>query len=328
MDDILAAMMGGGMGGGMGGMGGGRRKRKGRDVGMVYPVSLEDLYNGKKASVPREKTILCPDCDGTGAKKGSGGGPCKDCRGQGMKVMMKQIGPGMVQQMHAPCDTCGGQGIKINEKDKCKSCSMSRTKTVDAPLKVTIEKGMEHEQQIPFMNEGDQSPDIDVPGHVVIVLNVLKHQTFKRDGDDLKITQKISLAEALCGFQFTITHLDGRQLVVANQKGEMIKPGEKKAIVGEGMPKFKTPTQFGDLIIEFEVEFPTNLQDESVDKLREALPPPPAVETDYDPSEAEQCQLTARPIDEVRQEMEKTAADEDEDDEDGQGGGGVRCAQS
>jgi len=186
---------------------------------------------------------------------------------------------------------------------------------------------MEHEQQIPFMNEGDQSPDIDVPGHIVIVLQLLKHQTFKREGDDLRMTQKLSLAEALCGFQFTITHMDGRQLVVNNQPGQMIKPGEKMAIVGEGMPKYKTPTQFGDLILEFEVEFPTNLYEDQVSKLREALPPPASIDVDYDPAEAEQCTLTPAPIDDVRKEMEKQAAEEDDDDEEG-GGGGVRCAQS
>lgn len=330
MDDIMQMMMGGGGGG----MGGGRqqRKRKGRDVGLAYPVTLEDLYNGKKATLPREKTILCPGCDGTGAKKGSGGGPCGPCRGQGARVVMKQVGPGMVQQMHVPCDACGGQGMKVNEKDKCKTCSMTKVKTVDAPLKVVVEKGMEHEQQLPFMNEGDQSPEIDVPGHIVIVLQMLKHQTFTRMGDDLKMTQKLSLAEALCGFQFTITHMDGRQLIVTNQPGEMIKPSDKKCIIGEGMPKYKTPTQFGDLIIEFEVEFPSTLYDEQVEKLRIALPPPASLDVDYDPSEAEQCTLTPAPIDDIRKEMEKQAADDDDDDEEGGGGGargpgGAQCAQ-
>ena len=329
MDEIMQMMMGGGGMGGMGGMGGGqRRKRKGRDVGMAYPCTLEDLYNGKKATLPREKTILCPGCEGTGAKKGSGGGPCRDCRGQGAKIQMRQVGPGMVQQVQVPCDACGGQGLKINAADKCKACSMTRTKTIDSPLTVVIEKGMEHEQQIPFMNEGDQSPEIDIPGHIVIVLQVLKHQTFTRDGDDLKMTQKLSLAEALCGFQFIITHMDGRQLMVNNAPGEMIKPGEKKAIIGEGMPKHKTPTQFGDLIIEFEVEFPTNLYDEQVDKLRLALPAPAAIDVDYDTAEAELCHLTPSPLDDVKKEMEKTAADDDDDDEEGGGGaGGVRCAQ-
>jgi len=324
MDDIMQMMMGGGMGG----MGGGqRRKRKGRDVGMAYPVTLEDLYNGKKATLPREKTILCPDCDGTGAKKGSGGGPCRDCRGQGARMAMKQVGPGMVQQMQVPCDACSGSGMKVADKDKCKSCNMRRTKTVDAPLKVTIEKGMEHEQQIPFMNEGDQSPEIDIPGHIVVVLQEEKHKVFTRQGDDLKMTQKISLAEALCGFQFTITHMDGRQLLIENQPGEQIKPGDKKAIIGEGMPKHKKPTQFGDLIIEFEVEFPSTLDEDSVEKLRKVLPAPPKMEVDYDPEEAYPCSVQPQAKDDVEKEMKKQAAEDDDDDEEG-GAGGVQCAQS
>eukprot|EP01084_Bolivina_argentea_P138305 243521_1 len=101
--------------------------------------------------------------------------------------------------------------------------------------------------------------------------------------------------------------MDGRQLLVSNAPGEMIKPGEKKAIIGEGMPKYKTPTQFGDLIIEFEVEFPTNLYDEQVDKLRLALPAPASIDVDYDPAEAETCHLTPSPLDDVKKETEKTA---------------------
>jgi DnaJ family protein A protein 2 len=319
MDDMMSAFFGGG---GMGG--GGRRRRKGRDVGQAFPVTLEDLYNGRKATIPREKTILCPGCKGTGAKAGSAGGSCQPCRGQGVRVVVRQVGPGMVQQMQVPCDACGGQGMKIAEKDKCKECNMQRVKTVDAPLTVVVERGMEHEQQIPFMGEGDQHPDVEVPGNVVIVLQLLKHDTFKRDGMDLHMKQKLSLAEALCGFQFTITHLDGRKLTVCSQPGEIIKPGQKKCIVGEGMPKWKDPKKFGDLVIEFEVEFPSTLYDEAITTLRTALPPPPALDTNYNPNEAEHCTLSAQPLEDVRREMEKQ--EDDVDEEEGAGGGGIRCA--
>lgn len=51
-------------------------------------------------------------------------------------------------------------------------------------------------------------------------------QTFKRDGNDLFINHKIGLAEALCGCQFLIKHLDDRQIVVKYPAGKVIEPGQ------------------------------------------------------------------------------------------------------
>lgn len=51
-------------------------------------------------------------------------------------------------------------------------------------------------------------------------------QEFRRDGNDLHIGHKIGLVEALCGFQFMLTHLDGRHLVIKYPPGKVIEPGE------------------------------------------------------------------------------------------------------
>lgn len=56
--------------------------------------------------------------------------------------------------------------------------------------------------------------------------NCFSHfQTFKREGNDLFINHKIGLVEALCGCQFLIKHLDGRQIVVKYPAGKVIEPG-------------------------------------------------------------------------------------------------------
>lgn len=52
------------------------------------------------------------------------------------------------------------------------------------------------------------------------------NQEFRRDGSDLHMVQRIGLVEALCGFQMTVTHLDGRQLLVKYPPGKVIEPGK------------------------------------------------------------------------------------------------------
>jgi DnaJ family protein A protein 2 len=68
--------------------------------------------------------------------------------------------------------------------------------------------------------------------------------------------KEISLFEALCGFSFTIKHLDGRTLLVKSSSGHVIKPGDLKEIREEGMPTWKHPFDKGALIIKFNVKFP------------------------------------------------------------------------
>jgi DnaJ family protein A protein 2 len=92
-------------------------------------------------------------------------------------------------------------------------------------LDVFVEKGTKNGHKIIFNAEGDQGPDV-VPGDVVFVVQQKDHPVFRRDGDDLYIERTILLAEALCGFQFTVTHLDGRVLLVQSQQQQVVRPGK------------------------------------------------------------------------------------------------------
>lgn len=62
-------------------------------------------------------------------------------------------------------------------------------------------------------------------GDIVFVLQLKEHPMFKRKGDDLIVEHNLSLTEALCGFKFILTHLDGRQLLIKSNPGEIVKPG-------------------------------------------------------------------------------------------------------
>jgi len=47
-------------------------------------------------------------------------------------------------------------------------------------------------------------------GEIIFKLETLPHPTFERVGNDLKTTIKITLKQALLGFEKELTHLDGR----------------------------------------------------------------------------------------------------------------------
>ncbi|XP_025115187.1 dnaJ homolog subfamily A member 2-like [Pomacea canaliculata] len=262
---------------GMGGSGRNRRRR-GEDTFHPLRVSLEDLYNGKTSKLQLSKTVICKKCSGAGGRPGATV-RCRVCNGRGVKVTLRQLGPGMVQQMQSICPDCHGEGETINEKDRCKECKGKKTVSETKILEVHVDKGMTNEQKIPFRGEGDQLPDME-PGDVIIVLQQKEHDLFTRSHNDLYMTHSIGLAEALCGFQFVIKHLDGRDLVVSNPPGEVVHPGMMKTVLGEGMPIYRNPFERGNLYIKFEVAFPPNnfVDEAHLKTLETILPDRPVVE--------------------------------------------------
>ncbi|KAL5647404.1 hypothetical protein ACJX0J_041759, partial [Zea mays] len=85
-------------------------------------------------------------------------------------------------------------------------------------LEVHVEKGMQHNQKITFPGEADEAPDT-ITGDIVFVLQQKDNSKFKRKGEDLFYEHTLSLTEALCGFQFVLTHLDNRQLLIKSDPG-------------------------------------------------------------------------------------------------------------
>jgi DnaJ family protein A protein 2 len=191
-------------------------------------VSLEDLYKGKVQKLALSKSVLCKTCDGLGGKKGAVK-ECTTCHGQGVRVMLRQLGP-MVQQIQQPCGDCEGTGEIINPKDRCKTCNGKKTMSERKVLEVHIDKGMKSGHQIKFPGESDQAPGVE-PGDVIFVVEEKEHPRFQRKGDDLFCEAEVDLLTALGGGEFAIEHLDDRVLHVTVVPGEIIKPSELSALV-------------------------------------------------------------------------------------------------
>ncbi|XP_071784979.1 dnaJ homolog subfamily A member 2-like [Asterias amurensis] len=328
-DDIFSHFFGGGIfGGGGGGFGGGRRQRKmkGEDTVHRLGVSLEDLYNGKTSKLQLSKNVICGSCKGHGGKQGAMQ-PCHSCHGRGIKVTIRQIGPGMVQQMQSTCTDCRGEGERINDRDRCKKCNGAKVNKETKILEVHIDKGMREGQKITFHGEGDQQPGIE-SGDVIIVLVEKDNDAFKRVGNDLYREQEVTITEALCGFQITLKHLDDRQLLIKCPGGSVIQPGCKRVVENEGMPFYRNPFTKGNLIMKFNIKFPENnfASSEQLKKLEKLLPPRPNHEAAGE--DAEEVELVEFEASHTNSHNHRSEAYHDDDDEDESGGGGpsVQCA--
>jgi DnaJ family protein A protein 2 len=196
-------------------------------------------------------------------------------------------------------------------------------------LEVVVEKGMQNGQRITFPGEADEAPDT-VTGDIVFVLQQKEHPKFKRKGDDLFVEHTLTLTEALCGFQFILTHLDNRQLLIKSQPGEVVKPDQFKAINDEGMPMYQRSFMKGKLYIHFTVDFPESLVPEQCKSLEAVLPPRPVKqESEMDVDECEETTLHDVNIEEEMRRKQQQAHEAYDEDEDMHGGGAqrVQCAQ-
>ncbi|XP_038561703.1 dnaJ homolog subfamily A member 4 [Micropterus salmoides] len=322
------AMKEGGMGGGTSPMdvfnmffgGGGRmhRERRGKNVVHQLSVSLEEMYMGATRKLGLQKNVICEKCDGYGGKKGALE-KCSSCKGKGVQIKVQQIGPGMIQQIQSMCGDCHGQGEKFNSKDRCKNCNGHKVERKKKILEVHIDKGMKDGQKITFSGEGDQEPGLE-PGDVIIVLDQKDHPVFQRQDDNLIMKMKIKLVEALCGFRKTIQTLDHRALIITSKPGQVIKHGDIKCVQNEGMPIYRDPYEKGQLIIQFDVEFPDKgwLPEHLMFQLERLLPPREDVMLTDDMEEVELCEV------DVRSERKNYSREVYEEDEEGPRSG-VQC---
>ncbi|GMP53247.1 hypothetical protein CsSME_00018765 [Camellia sinensis var. sinensis] len=275
------------------------RQRRGEDVIHPLKVSLEDL-KGSKSSMK-----------------------CAGCQGSGMKVSIRYLGLTMIQQMQHPCNECKGTGETINDKDPCPQCKGDKVVKEKKVLEV-VEKGMQNGQRIIFPEEADAVPDM-ITGDIVFVLQQEVHPKFKRKGDDIFVEHPLTLTEAFCGFQFIITHLDNRQLLIQSQPGEVVKRDQFKKINDEGMPIYQRPFLRGKLYIHFTVDFRESLTPEQFKALEAVLPPRPSIELD----ECEETTLHDVNNEEEMRWKQRQAQEAYHEDEDMHGGGAQRlqCAQ-
>ena len=144
----------------------------------------------------------------------------------------------------------------------------SKTIQVEEILTIDIKPGWKKGTKITFPEKGNEQPN-SKPADLVFIIDEKPHPVFTRDGNDLIVTQKIPLAEALTGYTVHLTTLDGRNLTIPINT--VIDPNYEEVVPREGMPIQKDPTKRGNLRIKFNIKFPTRLTAEQKAGIKKLL---------------------------------------------------------
>ncbi len=254
-EDIINEMFGGGFGG----FGGSSQRRsgprKGKDVRVDLTLTFEEAAFGVNKEIEFYRTEECPTCNGNGAEPGTKTHTCSQCNGAG-EVRYRQnslFGESISVQA---CNQCNGTGETFEEP--CHTCKgkgkVKKKRTID----VKIPAGVYNGAQMTLRGESDLGSKGGPRGDVYVVIRVMGHPIFKRDGDDVFSSIKISFAQAALGAEVIVPTLDGKvkyKIPAGTESGKQFRLKGKGVHVLNGYGR-------GDHYVRAIVEIPKNLTTE------------------------------------------------------------------
>ncbi|SCU97913.1 LAFA_0G14180g1_1 [Lachancea sp. 'fantastica'] len=122
---------------------------------------------------------------------------------------------------------------------------------------IQLKPGWKAGTKITYKNEGDYNPQTGRRQTLQFIIQEKPNERYSRDGNDLIYSLPLSFKESLLGFNKTIQTIDGRTLPIS--RVQPVQPADVSKYPGQGMPIAKTPSQRGDLIVKYKIDYPVSL---------------------------------------------------------------------
>ena len=273
--------VGGGFGGGFGGagfdfgdifgdfFGGGASSRsasqnaprRGENVMARLELTFEEAAFGCEKEVSAPRIENCPTCHGTGSADGKIE-TCSRCHGTGQEQVVQSF-MGMRMQTATTCSQCGGRGKII--KTPCSTCKGKGKVRKNNRVKVTVPAGIDNGQTLRVRSEGCVGANGGPNGDLLVEVRVKAHETFVRDGYDIRCAVPISFTQAALGAEIQVPTLEGN---VPYTIPEGTQTGKEFVIRDKGIPELNNSRRRGNLRFTVVVETPTKLTREQKELLR------------------------------------------------------------
>jgi molecular chaperone DnaJ len=236
--------------------GGGAQESAGEDLRHDIKLTLEEAASGVSRKITYRKHVACAKCSGSGAEPGSKKSRCPTCGGQGHIV--RSTGLFAMRQV---CPTCQGEGEKIEKP--CKACAGEGRVVAEHSVDIKIPPGVDSGTRLRSTGNGSAGRRNAEAGDLYVVITVLEHELFERDGDDLACSVPVKFSIATLGGSIEVPKLKGKTILkipAGTQGGTIFR------LKGEGMPSLRG-SGAGDLLVRVDIDVPKKLSEEQ----REAL---------------------------------------------------------
>lgn len=267
IDDIFSrfgdifgdAFFGGDIFGGAAGARGGSRRRRsagipGEDMKIRLKLELKEIAHGVQKKLKVKKYKKCDSCSGTGAESDNDFMTCNTCNGYGEVQQVRNTMLGQMRTIQA-CPECAGEGRII--RNKCKSCAGEGRVKGEETVQISVPSGVSNGNYLTLRNQGNAGRRGGEAGDLIVLIEEIPHDEFKREGDDIYYDLNIGVADAMLGKEVKIPTL-GEPVKIRIDAG--IQPGKLLRLKEKGI-KGLNRQEYGDQYIRVNVYIPTNLTD-------------------------------------------------------------------
>jgi molecular chaperone DnaJ len=214
-------------------------------------LTLEDVATGVEKTISIKQIDQCSKCHGRG-----GQGPvCSTCAGYGQVRRQNRM-----LQTIVSCPTCGGAGFELRKT--CDQCEGKKITENHKTIAIKVPAGIEDDQIMRIQGVGNKSSTMP-RGDLFCSIHVMPHPIFERDGLDLHMTQTITYADAVMGTTIYPPSIYDQKLECKILPGTT--PGHILRLPHAGL---KSPHRLGDLLIQIQIEVPTNVPPEALKHLK------------------------------------------------------------
>lgn len=134
-------------------------------------------------------------------------------------------------------------------------------------VNLDIPPGARDGDTVKFVGLGDNS--FPGPrGDLFVVININRKPGWNRNENDLSTSIRVNCLEMITGTKTVVNTLDGKHLELNIPKGT--KNGTTFSITGYGVPDVRSGIR-GKLLVTIEAEIPKNLEESSINKIREVI---------------------------------------------------------
>ena len=242
-----------------------RRGRKGSDLRIKLPLTLEEMATGVEKTLKVKKFVTCKTCAGSGVEPGQEGfEQCKTCYGTGEIRQVTRSVFGQFVNVQ-PCPVCRGEGRML--KNRCPDCGGEGRVRGEETITIEVPPGVMEGNYLTLRGKGNAGIRGGVPGNLRVEIEEIPHEHFIREGQDLIYNLYISFPDAALGTEVEVPTLEG---IARLQIKPGIQSGKILRMRGKGMPELNTQRR-GDLLIRVHVWTPQQLSAEDralLEKLR------------------------------------------------------------
>lgn len=255
LGDIFGDIFGGG------GFGGEPKQKRGRDMSLEMDISFEESIFGVERNVLISKVSTCKTCQGSGAETNTKMETCIRCNGKGKIQDVKRTIFGAMQSVKT-CDLCFGSGK--TPKEKCHTCKGAGVLNTKEDIKISVPNGINSGEVLRMSGMGEAISH-GKAGDLYIKILVKPHKLWKREGQNLVMSQDIKLTDAILGAVYTVPSIDG-QINLEIPRGTST--NDILRVKGRGVPYTNNKNQRGDALIKINILIPKKLSKKVEDLIK------------------------------------------------------------